>query len=345
MKKISRFLYNADIDRFRFWVQIISFALMIYGGYLAIDIGTHVPTFACPYASGAGGTCYLFPLQHQANMPVAQLAGPRGIGLLTGLAGFFLFFIVFNKAWCGFVCPLGAIQDWISRIRVAFGIRYSTYSPETFHRLKKIKYGLLLLLILLPLLMSNSFFGLPRLSHDFANPYCMVCPARTVLPLFSADASQWMVDFSSTTKMILTALGMAVTGLFLIGAFVKRRFFCLFCPMSALQYLFSKAGLLRMTKAGAKCTRCGNCQRVCDMGIREIAESTDSGNIVQDDCMMCFKCVAACPEEDCLKVTFLGVPVYLSTEQGFYHRATREYARETGKTRETACDSQETPGR
>jgi ferredoxin len=163
--------------------------------------------------------------------------------------------------------------------------------------------------------------------------------------LFSADAGQLAVDFSSKTKMILTALGMTVTGLFFGGAFVKRRFFCLFCPMSALQYLFSKAGLLRMTKDGAKCTRCGNCQRVCDVGIREIAENTDSGNIVQDDCMMCFKCVAACPEEGCLKVGFLGAPVYMSTEHGFYHRAAREHARETEKTLETARDSQKASGR
>jgi ferredoxin-type protein NapH len=172
--------------------------------------------------------------------------------------------------------------------------------------------------------MSNSLFGLPRLSHDFATPYCMVCPGRTVLPLFSGDAGQLAVDFSSTTKMTLTALGMAVTGLFFAGAFVKRRFFCLFCPMSALQYLLSKAGLLRLTKDGTKCTRCGNCYRVCDVGIRQIAEDVHSKNIVQDDCMMCFKCVAACPEEDCLKVSFLGAALYAASEEGYFKRAAKE---------------------
>lgn len=329
MKRVKRFLNNADIDRFRFYVQIGSFFILIYGGYLAIDLGTDLPTFACPFTSGAGGVCYLFSLQHQTNMPLIQLAGGRGIGLFMGLATFFLLLIFFNKSWCGFICPLGTIQDWITRARVRAGIRYSVYSGRIFKRLKKIKYLLLILLVLLPLGMSNSLFGLPRLSHEFATPYCMVCPGRTVLPLFSGNASQLAVDVSSTPKMVLTALGMAVTGLFLVGAFVKRRFFCLFCPMSALQFLFSKAGLLRLTKDGSTCTRCGNCYRVCDVGIREIADDIDSRNIVKDDCMMCFKCVAACPEEGCLQVGFLGAPLYVSTEEGFHKRVSRE--RESGR--------------
>lgn len=324
MKRVKDFLYNADIDRFRFYVQIASFFILIYGGYLAIDLGTDLPTFACPFVEKAGGTCYLFSLQHQANMPWRQLAGGRGIGLFMGLTSFFLLLIIFNKSWCGFICPLGTLQDWITKARVRAGIRYSAYSKKNFKRLKKIKYILLILLVILPLGMSNSLFGLPRLSHEFATPYCMICPGRTVLPVFTGDVSQLAVEAGSLPKLVLTALGMAVTGLFFIGAFVKRRFFCFFCPMSALQFLFSKAGLLRLTKDGSTCTHCGNCYRVCDVGIREIADDMDSKNIVKDDCMMCFKCVAACPEEGCLKVGFLGAPLYESTEEGFFKRATRE---------------------
>jgi polyferredoxin len=168
--------------------------------------------------------------------------------------------------------------------------------------------------------MSNAVSGIGKLSEDFMTPYCMVCPGRTVLPIFTGDIKQLVVDFSSKTKLTLTALGMAVTGAFVVGAFAKKRFFCLFCPMSALQYIFSKIGLLRLIKDGSKCTKCGNCYRVCDVGIKEIADDVVNRNIVQDDCMMCFKCVAACPEEKCLDVRFLGMPVYRSTEKGFFKR-------------------------
>jgi len=323
MNALKRFLNNGDISRFRLWFQLGAFVLLMYGGLLALDISNSVPAFSCVFADSRAGACYLYPLQHQVNMPWSQFTGGRGIGLLSGLVTFFLLFILFNKAWCGFACPLGTVQDWITKLRARLKIRFSLYGDDTFQRLKAIKYVLLALLILLPLGIGNSFFGLPKLPRDLATSYCMICPGRTVLPLFTGDASQLAIDFSSKTMTVLTGLGMSITGLFLVGVFVKKRFFCFFCPMSALQYAFSKAGLLRLTKKGAKCTRCGNCSRACDVGIREIADDVTSTNIVQDDCMMCFKCVAVCPEERCLTVTFLGMPVYEATAEGFMKRAKR----------------------
>ncbi|GAB4408450.1 MAG: hypothetical protein OHK0032_03830 [Thermodesulfovibrionales bacterium] len=316
---IRRFINNSDINRFRTYFQAGAFVLLLYGGYLAIDISTNMPTFACPFVENRGGTCYLWPLQHQMNIEISQIFTGRGIAIITGLMTFLFLFILFNKAWCGFICPLGTIQDWITRLRSGLAIPYSIYSEGLFKRLNKVKYGLLILLILLPMGIANL-----GLSQDLSTPYCMVCPSRTVLPLFSADISQLVIDFSSKTKIVLTTLGMAVTGLFIVGAFVKRRFFCLFCPMSGLQYIFSKAALLRLTKDGTRCTRCGNCYRVCDMGIREIADDIESRDIMKEDCMMCFKCVGACPEARCLEVRFLGMPLYQSTSEGFFKRMNKK---------------------
>lgn len=320
MNRLRRFVNNADISRFRFYFQLGAFALLIYGGYLAINIGDELPTFACLFIEQRGGSCYLLGFQHQMTTPFNRYLTGRGIGILVGLLTFAGFFVLFNKAWCGYACPLGTLQDWISIGRRRLRIRYSSYSEPTFRKLKKIKYILLALLILIPMGIGNSIAGLPKLSHDFAVPYCMICPGRTVLPLFSLDISQLAIDFSSKTKIVFTALGMAITGVFLAGAFVKNRFICLFCPMSALHYIFSKAGLLRLRKSGDKCTRCGNCYRACDVGITAIADDLEHKNIVRDDCMMCFKCVAACPEDGCLKASFLGIPVYESTQAGFFKR-------------------------
>jgi polyferredoxin len=112
--------------------------------------------------------------------------------------------------------------------------------------------------------------------------------------------------------------------MFLAGAFIKKRFFCLFCPMSGLHYIFSRLSLLRLVKDGKKCTRCGNCYRVCDVGIRAIADDLDHKNMAKDDCMMCLKCVSACPEDGCLKATYLGLPLYESTAEGFFRRRLKE---------------------
>lgn len=320
MNKIRTTINNSNISRFRFYFQIAAFALLINGGYLYLNIGDRLPTFACPYNTGSCGTCYLIAVQHELHTTWESIFSWRGIGILTSLVTFLLFFIIFNKAWCGFICPLGTIQDWITKLRKLTGIRFSRYNDITFKQLKIIKYILLALLIIIPLGMSNSLFGLPEFSHDLSAAFCQICPGRTVLPIFTADVSQFFIDFTNTTTIIMTALGMLITGVFFIGSFVKKRFFCFFCPMSGLQYLFSKIGLLRLNKTGDKCTRCGNCYRVCDVGIREIADDITSKNIVKDDCMMCFKCVEACPEKDCLKVSFLKLPVLSSTEEGFFKR-------------------------
>jgi len=317
---LRKVLNNADLSRFRWYFQLAAFLLLVFGGYLAINIGDRLPTFACVFGGPRGGSCYLLGLQHQMATPFNQIFSGRGIGILIGLLTFAGFFLLFNKAWCGFVCPLGTLQDWTTKLRLVFRIRYATYSEQLSKRLGKIKYMLLSLLILIPMAMANSICGMGCLSRDFETPFCMICPGRTLLPLFSGDFSQLAIDFSSKTKMVLTALGMIVTGIFLAGSFFKKRFFCLFCPMSAFHYLFSKAALLRLTKDGGRCTRCGNCYRACDVGIRAIAEELTSKNMVKDDCMLCGKCIEVCPEDRCLRLTFLGLPLYESTTAGFVKR-------------------------
>lgn len=308
------------MSRLRFLVQLAAFLLLVYGGYLAVNIGDHLPTFGCVFDDARGGSCYLMGFQHQMATPFSKYLSGRGIGILMGLLTFVLLLVLLNKAWCGFLCPLGTLQDWITKLRAKTAITYSNYSEKTFKRLGFIKYLLLFLLILIPMAIGNSFAGLPKLNHDFGVPFCMICPGRTVLPLFNGDISQLAVDFSSKTKMVLSSLGLLITGIFFTGAFIKKRFICLFCPMSAFHYIFSKLSLLRLNKVAQKCTRCGNCYRACDVGIRAIADDLDHKYIVKDDCMMCFKCVEACPEEQCLQVTFCSVPLYVSTEDGFFQR-------------------------
>ncbi len=320
MKKLSTFVNNANISRFRFYIQLLSFIVLIYGGYAYISIGQNLPTFACPYNHATAGNCFLISLQHQLHNSWQNLLGFRGIALLSAIISFLLFFILLNKAWCGYICPLGTIQDWLTSLRKRLGIRFARYEESTFRKLKKVKYVVLVWLIVAPLFIANSVFGLPRLSHDFFPPFCTICPARPVLPLFTGDTSQYFIDFSSPITLTMTALGLVIVALFLVGSFVKKRFFCLFCPMSALHYLFSRLAILRLTKEGEKCTKCGNCFRVCDVNIVEIADDVTHRNIVQDDCMMCFKCVEACPEDGCLKVSVLGLPIFVSSEEGFFHR-------------------------
>lgn len=313
---IKRFIDDIDLRRFRFWFQLSAFVLLVYGGRIAIDLGNSLPTFACGYNKQAtAGVCYFLPLQHQLAQPWSKLFSPAGLAVLSGLGLFLLWFVALNKAWCGFICPLGTIQDWITGLRKRLGIRYSTYSDDQFKQLSLIKYVFLLILIFVPIAIGGQF-----LSHDWSTPYCQLCPARMIIPLFNGDFSQWVVDFSSTGKMVLTALGMFFTGLFIIGSFLKKRFFCFFCPMGAFHYLFSKLSIFKLKKEGSKCTVCGDCYRVCDLQIKPIADNVVKEDILMDDCILCLKCVAACPEPGALRVDVLGKTVFESTKHGFIKR-------------------------
>jgi polyferredoxin len=313
--KIKNLVNGVNLARFRFWVQLASFVLFVYGGYFALQLGSKLPIFACPYNGESAGACYLIPLQHQLAMPAQILLGGAAIGVLSGLLTFLFWFIFLNKAWCGYVCPFGTLQDWLTSLRKFLGIRYSTYTHEQFEKLSKIKYIFLAIVLLVPL-----FMGVGALGSEWSAAFCKMCPARVISPTLSGDFSQWTIDFSSKTAMALTAIGIFFAGLFLAGSFVKKRFFCFFCPMSALHYIFSKFSFVQLRKEGSKCTRCGDCYNVCDMQIKDIADDVVSRNILRDDCIMCLKCVAACPEEGALHFDIFNISAFSSTKEGFAKR-------------------------
>ncbi len=313
--KIKNFINNGDLRKVRFWIQLISFVLFIYGGYLAINFGSSFPVFSCLYNEQTSATCYLISVQHQLAMPTKVLFSPAIISFLIGLVTFIAWFMILNKAWCGYMCPFGTLQDWITNLRKKMNIRFSVYTRHQFEGLSKIKYVFLIIVFFFPLLM-----GAGAISNDWSATFCQMCPARVISPMFIGDFSQWTIDFSSKTNMILTALGISLASLFFVGSFVKKRFFCFFCPMSALHYIFADTSIVKFRKDGSKCTRCGDCYAVCDMQIKDIADDVASINILRDDCILCLKCIAACPEDDALHFDILNIKAFSSTREGFEKR-------------------------
>ncbi len=315
LSRLKKTVNNVNLIRFRNIIQVLTFVLFIYGGYFAIDFGSKLPIFACPYNDTTAGACYLIPLQHQLSMPTQVLLGGASIAVISGILVFLFWFIFLNKAWCGYVCPFGTLQDWMTKLRKSIGIRYSSYSQNQFEKLSKIKYIFLFIVLVFPLLMGVGLMG-----SEWSAAFCKICPARIITPMFSGDFSQWVIDFSSKTAILLTSLGIFFAGLFFVGSFIKKRFFCFFCPMSALHYIFSKISIVQFRKDGSKCTRCGDCYTVCDMQIKDIADNVTDINILRDDCILCLKCVAACPEDDVLHFDILNIKAFTSTKEGFEKR-------------------------
>jgi polyferredoxin len=316
VKAIRRAINGANINRLRFWIQLVALVLLVYGGYVGIELGNSLPVLSCGYnPQGHAGLCFLLPLQHNLSGALFRLFRIAAGGFLIAVLWFLLWFVVLNKAWCGFICPLGTLQDWLTALRRRFHVRNARFTLAQFRALTRIKYVLLALAILLPL-----GVGAGWLHRDLNAPFCAICPGKTIVPLLNGNAQYFAIDFSSSVSIMLSTLCMVTTGLFFAGSFGRKRFWCFLCPMSALHYLLSKAALLRLRKDGAKCTRCGDCYRVCDMEIAGIADDVVARDIMRDDCMLCLKCVAACPEDGALKATFAGATLYEATSDGFVRR-------------------------
>jgi ferredoxin-type protein NapH len=135
----------------------MTFILFVYGGYFAISFGSSFPIFVCPFNSESAATCYLISLQHQLARPTQVIFSMASLGVLIGLLTFIAWFAVLNKAWCGFMCPFGTLQDWITALRKRMGIRFSTYTQNEFENLSKIKYIFLAIILLVPLFMGLGY--------------------------------------------------------------------------------------------------------------------------------------------------------------------------------------------
>ena len=299
------------VNRVRMICQHISFVILIYGGRFGIHLGSSLPCFACPFVSGCGGHCYLMILQRSHvgfQVTFDYLFSWAGLEVVWPFVVFLLFFIPLSKLWCGWLCPFCLFQDWITMIRKKLRIREMIFTRKTHIRLRPVKYVLLVLLILIPLSIANF-----NLHPDWALPFCQICPARPLLPMFTGNFTNIHIDFTNTVTLCFTALAMVITGGLLVGMFFKKRFFCLFCPMLGLMHIFKRLSPLRFEKDISGCTGCGNCERICPVDIHEVHLENEKKDVLIQNCMGCMHCVESCPGDRVLSFKWFGFTLFSSS--------------------------------
>ena len=303
-----------NITNLRAAFQLLFFVVLIYGGRVGLRLGHFLPCFSCPYVSGCAGQCYLMALQNSfwgMEMPLAAIFTSRGLEALLVFTGFLLLTLLLGKIWCGWICPFGTLQDWIAAVRRKLGIRESQWSWVQTDRLKPVKYAFLALLLLIPLFIAHM-----GLHDDFTLPFCQICPAKPVLPLFAGNAGYFSVDTTNTITAFMTGLSMVLTALFLVGMFFKDRFFCIFCPLLALISIFDRIGFVRFSKNVKTCIGCANCQRICPVDIRSVHTETSKKNVMSPECLACMKCAESCPMDGTLSFQWLRWTLFTSSFAG-----------------------------
>ena len=212
--------------------------------------------------------------------------------------------ILFSKLFCAYICPIGTVEDLLTKARMAMGLKGLEIRRKSVpdYILRAVKYALLFWI----------FYSTATASELFCknlDPYYAVATG------FKGEITLWM----SLVSLALVLLP---------GFFIKR-FWCRYiCPLGALSnglkfwipllgvriawpwYLgaFCVVGYVLEVIAYAtkvqplavivdqdRCGRhCMSCQKACPYHINVPAEGQ---RLTAVDCMLCGECVAACPSK------------------------------------------------
>jgi polyferredoxin len=309
-------------------VQLAAFVFLVYGSvvvgfYSADKLSGAFPALACAYDAKTADYCVLIPLQHQFGHRIgtALAAGAFTFStllpVLTTLGTFLLLFVLLNKAFCGWLCPLGFFQEVVGMIGQKLRLTRSESLDATLvTRIRPVKWLMLgLLVVLFPLASGLGFAG-----HELGDPFCKICPSRILTTLAAGQLNQLYIDTSSTGYMILSIIADTLFGLILVLSLTVRQPFCRICPMLAMHAMFRKVGLVRLTKNyTARCDKCGLCAKACPMDIREI-QTTQANDALMPDCTLCGRCVEFCPDKGVLSLKYGVIPILVSDPHYFKAR-------------------------
>ncbi len=232
-----------------------------------------IPGLNCYSCPGALGSCPVGSLQ-------ASL-GKNGTSALIYVLGFLFFFGgMIGRYVCGWLCPFGLIQELLHKI--PFPKKIGSFKGDKI--LRKLKYVILLLfVILLPLVTADAF--------GITDPwFCKyICPAGTLeggIPLAAvSSAIRESIGFLYTYKVTL----LVITA---IASVIIFRPFCKYiCPLGAIYAFFNKISFVKISLDEEKCVSCGGCAKECPMNIDPVK------NINGTECIRCRKCISCCPTD------------------------------------------------
>lgn len=222
------------------------------------------------------------------------------VNLVVPLVIFILLVIILGRVWCGWLCPIGFLQDILLRARKRLQIPYYDLSPKAIIVLNQMGYVCLFLISFLSFAVGVSVLGMNSFWTRAQLPFESVAPPRPIAIFLQqlVGLESWAVMFPWPGVVV----GIAV----IVLSFKIRHFWCRICAAGALMSLFNRRALISIKKDGEKCTKCRVCLRACPMDIEEIYEEKQKANVTNGACIHCYRCIELCPEEGCLSVRFIN---------------------------------------
>lgn len=308
------------ITRLRLVVQILSFFILVYLGYLGVrmiqwnSFILALPTLSCHFLDQRVASCYIYAVQDMLGSGWKV----KYTTLILPTIGFLILGVIVGRSWCSWVCPIGFIQDLFSRVRDALKLDHYSLTDKLKKAVVISKWFLISYLIIVSVGIGIPHFFLKAYQYDLILPYCQICPGKQIFPMFALRFNEILkVDTMSTLTTVMGYLAIASLIFYAITTAFIRRLWCRLCPMAIFLGFLNKISFLSLKKEGKRCTKCGICLRACPVQVEEVYEEKVKERIDPSTCILCYRCVEMCPEPDALKIGFLKSTIAASTYKRF----------------------------
>lgn len=308
-------------NKIRVSFQLLVLALIGYVAIRPLFDPAYVSDFEsyCPF----GGLSSLGSKLNQGTMScnMSETQVMLGIGLLIGV-------IVIGKLFCSYICPIGAITEWLGKIGEKFKVRIDI--PNKLDRpLRSLKYLILFAALYFTMTSSELFckefdpyFASVNLFDNtdivlyFAIPafiltvlgaiffrlfWCKyLCPLGALSNIFLnvVGAGTVIIAF-----IIANVLGAGLSYIWLIGGIILVG---MITEIGFMRSFFMP--LPKIVRNEISCTDCGFCDDKCPQGIK----ISQYEKVTHADCNLCTDCVNFCPVKNSLSINEKKSFKYLS---------------------------------
>lgn len=239
--------------------------------------------------------------------PLAMTAGAIAARILE--AGALLALIVvaitllFGRAWCGWLCPLGTVLD-IFPLNRWRGQRAAP--PEKW---RKVKYFLLFAILIAAIFGNLTLMIFDPLTILYRTLTVSILPGLDAVisaitkalypaPLIGevvANVDMWLRQNLLPTRPVNYEGALLFFGIFagiIALNLLAERFWCRYlCPLGGLLGLLSKVALFKRV-VKEDCKGCGLCNRECPTGTIDPQQNFASDPA---ECTVCLECIDSCP--------------------------------------------------
>jgi hypothetical protein len=236
---------------------------VVQGGFLTLVLaGVFVFEANCERWCPFGGVESMYTYIAEGNL-VCSLATSN----FFILGGVLATTLLLRRAFCGFICPIGTISEWIRLFARRLGLRQFQVPALWDRVLSVLKYVVLGVVVVATWRLGELVFR----GYD---------PCYALIGRHGEDITYWAYVISGA---------IVVLSVFFILPFCRW-----FCPFAAVLNPFSRFAAGRVQRHAEHCRNCGVCGKRCPMNI----PVDQVQQVTHARCISCLGCIDSCPVDE-----------------------------------------------